>query len=269
MRGPQDVVNKILSTVSPAFAANPNASPTFPCSTPHTLSFQIGGTQFPVDPRDFVSQSSADDASTCVANNVVSTDAPSTGALFEWSLGDPFLKSTLVAFYYGNLTHPSQDPPRIGFMSMVPANASQILEGDVSAAQADGGSFSSKHRVLCSEFLLLLWHTNVASLRSGTEDAAPTASTVVDVSTETTSAQAGGATPVNTVLQNTQEVDPSAGVTPANDPASPTASNATGSPPSPSPSSTNSNSAGSSSHAPSGLLHILIPALSLLVYFAS
>lgn len=137
-------MNKILQTVSPAFAANSNASPTFPCSTAHTLAFQIGGQMFPVNPLDFVSQSSPDDATTCVADNIVSTDAPSSGALFEWSLGDPFLKSTLVAFYYGNLTNPSQDPPRIGFLSTVPANAIAVYQSDVSDAQADGGVFSSQ-----------------------------------------------------------------------------------------------------------------------------
>ena len=99
---------------------------------------------FPVDPRDFVSQEDADDATVCVASNIVSTDAPSEGALFEWSLGDPFLKSTMVAFYYGNLTNPSQDPPRIGFLSTVPANATAIYESDVSDAQEDGGVFTSE-----------------------------------------------------------------------------------------------------------------------------
>ena len=47
---------------------------------------------FPVDPRDFISASNGD-TSTCVADRVVATDAPSKGSLFSWSLGDPFLKS--------------------------------------------------------------------------------------------------------------------------------------------------------------------------------
>ncbi|KAI9443354.1 acid protease [Lactarius indigo] len=124
IRGPQDVVNSVLKGVSSAFAANSDASPTFPCKVPHTLAFQIGGKTFPVDPRDFMSQNKIGDVSTCVANNLVATDPPQSGALFSWSLGDPFFKSNLVAFYYGNLTHPSADPPRIGFLSMVPNNAS-------------------------------------------------------------------------------------------------------------------------------------------------
>jgi hypothetical protein len=45
---------------------------------------------------------------------------------------------TLVAFYYGNLTHPSVDPPRIGFLSTVPKNASQLLSIAVESAQQNG-----------------------------------------------------------------------------------------------------------------------------------
>ena len=141
IRGPTDVVSEILSTVSPAFAANSNASPTLSCNSSHTLAFEIGGQLFSVDPRDFLSQQNPGNASTCVASSVVSTDPPSFGALFRWSLGDPFLKSNLVAFYYGNLTHPSVDPPRIGFLSMVPSNASALLAGAVTDASQNGGNF--------------------------------------------------------------------------------------------------------------------------------
>jgi hypothetical protein len=67
---------------------------TFPCTTPHTLAFQISGRMFPVDPRDFVSQAFADTVADCVANLAV-TDIPKVGSgyLYSWSLGDPFLKS--------------------------------------------------------------------------------------------------------------------------------------------------------------------------------
>lgn len=54
----------------------------------------------------------------------------------------------MVAFYYGNMTHPSQDPARVGFMSMVPSDASYVLEKAVDAAIANGGVFlctSSHH----------------------------------------------------------------------------------------------------------------------------
>lgn len=153
IRGPNDVVNSILKRVSSAFAANPDAVPTFPCAMPHNLSFQIGRKTFPIDPRDFMSQGMPRDASTCVADSVVATDPPSRGALFSWSLGDPFFKSNLVAFYYGNLTHPSVDPPRIGFLSMVPDNASSIVQSVVSKAQANGGTFGSTSQAAPTSFV--------------------------------------------------------------------------------------------------------------------
>lgn len=144
IRGPSDVVNSILSKVSPAYAADSTAQPLLPCDDGHNLTFQIGGKLFPVDPRDFVSQNKRGDATNCVASNVVSTDAPSLGALFSWNLGDPFLKSNMVVFYYGNLTHPSVDPPRIGFVSLVPQNADALLDDAVEDAQKAGGVFESE-----------------------------------------------------------------------------------------------------------------------------
>ena len=72
---------------------------------------------------------------------VVGTDPPIAGALFSWSLGDPFLKSNLVAFYYGNLTNPSADPPRVGFLSRVPGDAEEELERAVDEAERNGGVF--------------------------------------------------------------------------------------------------------------------------------
>ncbi|KZT11931.1 acid protease [Laetiporus sulphureus 93-53] len=167
IRGPQDVVNNILSTVSPAYAADSSAKATLPCTDAHTLAFEIGGKMFSVDPRDFVSQNQTGNATECVASSVTSTDPPSLGSLFSWSLGDPFLKSNLAVFYYGNLTNPSVDPPRIGFMSMVPSNASELLDEAVSKAEKDGGDFST------------------------TLDVAPTASTVVDIPVTITSTSSG------------------------------------------------------------------------------
>ncbi|KAJ4490275.1 aspartic peptidase domain-containing protein [Lentinula aciculospora] len=140
IRGPSDVVNSILTTVSPNYnPSSTNSLPVLDCTAAHTLAFQIGGQMFPVDPRDFISDTKATNTKTCEADNVVATDPPSVGALFRWSLGDPFLKSTLVAFHYGNLTHPSVDPPRIGFLSMVPNNADALLTQAVEDAQSAGG----------------------------------------------------------------------------------------------------------------------------------
>jgi len=59
---------------------------------------------------------------------------------------DIYLCSNLVAFHYGNLTHPSVDPPRIGFLSMVPNNADALLDQAVDDAEANGGAFDSKSK---------------------------------------------------------------------------------------------------------------------------
>ena len=151
-------MSKILDAISPG--AIDSGSATFACADAHTISLELGGKQFPVDPRDFVTQNESGDAQTCVTSKIVSTDPPSTGSLFSWSLGDPFFRScvlvhtiseheanvkyvlsNLVAFYYGNLTHPSVDPPRIGFKSRVPQNASVALQAAVRQAVSSGGNF--------------------------------------------------------------------------------------------------------------------------------
>jgi len=93
---------------------------------------------FPVDPRDMIGEQREGDTTTCVADNLVSTDAPTVGATFRWNLGAPFMRSNLVAFHYGNLTHPSVDPPRIGLMSLVPENADDLFRQVIVDAQQTG-----------------------------------------------------------------------------------------------------------------------------------
>ncbi|KAJ7873883.1 aspartic peptidase domain-containing protein [Mycena olivaceomarginata] len=143
LRGPSDVVQNILGTISPNYTPDDPNSATLACAKAHNLAFKIGGKMFPIDPRDLPGPVSAHDAQNCVIDNLVATDAPGVGALFRWSLGDPFMKSNLVAFHYGNLTHPSQDPPRIGFLSQVPDNAAALLTQAVQQAIGDGGDFES------------------------------------------------------------------------------------------------------------------------------
>jgi len=147
LRGPQDVVNSIFKTISTQFAADSSAAPLYPCATPHTLAYQIGGKMFPVDPRDFATSDHPGDATNCSAQNLVSTDAPSSGALYSWNIGAPFFRSNLVVFYFGNLTHPSVDPPRIGFLNTVPSNADELLKQAVQRAQANQGRFPTKSDV--------------------------------------------------------------------------------------------------------------------------
>ncbi|KAG1865478.1 aspartic peptidase domain-containing protein [Suillus subalutaceus] len=117
IRGPPDVISYIQNMLG---------GPQFACSFPHTLAFQIGGRMFPVDPRDFINQVRSGNAQVCGAN-LAQTDVPVLGGggyLYSWSLGDPFLKGVLAAFYYGSFTGLSQDPPRIGFLStMLPPSS--------------------------------------------------------------------------------------------------------------------------------------------------
>jgi Eukaryotic aspartyl protease len=86
IRGPQDVVQSLMTTVTGSSTAS-----TYDCSVPHTMSFQIGGSMFPVDPRDFLQPS--DVGTKQCQPNVAATDPPRSGFLYSWSLGDPFLKS--------------------------------------------------------------------------------------------------------------------------------------------------------------------------------
>ncbi|KAG5646919.1 hypothetical protein DXG03_001995 [Asterophora parasitica] len=131
LRGPADIVAGIRSKLGARF----------PCNEPHTLSFQIGGKLFPVDPRDFVNQEFVNSVNLCSAN-LVATDPPAEGRyLYSWSLGDPFLKSVLATYHYGNLTYPSRDQPRMGFLSTVPEDADDQLKAAVAAASKNGGNF--------------------------------------------------------------------------------------------------------------------------------
>ncbi|EIM84055.1 acid protease [Stereum hirsutum FP-91666 SS1] len=205
IRGPSDVLSTIASMISSSSSdANANANTntvTYPCSEPHTLAFEIGGRMFPVDPRDFGTQvsssssssssSSGDDGGdgddgddedgdgsepTCSFNLAVTDPPGSGGFLYSWSLGDPFLKSALVSFYYGNLTYPSQDQPRVGLLSTVPEDANEELEDAVKEAEEAGRGLPEITQ----------------SAPTGTADAASTNSLGVAQATASASSSGGG-----------------------------------------------------------------------------
>ncbi|PFH49467.1 hypothetical protein AMATHDRAFT_63168 [Amanita thiersii Skay4041] len=133
IRGPADLVDMIIKKLGD----------TFPCREAHSMAFSIGGKMFPVDPRDFTMQAFDNDVTRCTAK-LVATDPPQVGGyLYSWSLGDPFLRSVLTAYHYGNLTHPSQDQPRMGFLSTVPSDAADQLQAAVDQAGTNGGNFPS------------------------------------------------------------------------------------------------------------------------------
>lgn len=83
IRGPRDVLGAIIAQLG---------GDTYDCAEAHILAFQIGGNLYPVDPRDFGSQTYENTVSQCTPNLAV-TDPPSSGFLYSWSIGDPFLKS--------------------------------------------------------------------------------------------------------------------------------------------------------------------------------
>lgn len=144
---------------SPNAPANDPPAATYDCS-PHSLAFRIGGQLFAVDPRDLISQATPNAvglAEAACSLNLAVTDTPveGDGFLFTWSLGVPFLKrygkqfvrspvptipSALAAFYYGNITHPDVDRPRIGLLSTLPQNASALLSQAVDAAGTSDGN---------------------------------------------------------------------------------------------------------------------------------
>jgi len=134
IRGPQDVLSEIYQRLGTSQQGM------IPCSEPHTLAFEIGGQMFPIDPRDFIQPAQQGDLNGCWPN-IVATDPPAKGFLYSWSFGDPFLKSVVTSFYYGNLTYPSQDPPRMGFASTVPGNANDLLAAAISDAALNGNNF--------------------------------------------------------------------------------------------------------------------------------
>ncbi|KAI0051557.1 acid protease [Auriscalpium vulgare] len=129
VRGPKDVIQAIVDRLG---------GTTYPCSDAHSLEFEIGGTRFPVDPRDFGSQAFTNSDGLCIPS-LASTDPPGNGFLYSWSIGDPFLKSVMASYYYGNLTYPSHDPPRIGLLSTVPSDAVERLKSVVNYANSSLG----------------------------------------------------------------------------------------------------------------------------------
>jgi hypothetical protein len=56
-----------------------------------------------------------------------------------------FCRSVLSSYYYGNLSYPSQDPPRMGFLSTVPTDADDKLKAAVTAATKNGNGFPGKY----------------------------------------------------------------------------------------------------------------------------
>lgn len=54
----------------------------------------------------------------------------------------------LVAYYYGNITSPLLDPPKVGLLSTVPADVASQLQQAIQAVLTSDGQFPSK---FCSQ----------------------------------------------------------------------------------------------------------------------
>lgn len=50
-----------------------------------------------------------------------------------------FYQRVLSAYYFGNITYPSRDPPKVGFLSTVPNNARDLMKDAVDTASMLGG----------------------------------------------------------------------------------------------------------------------------------
>lgn len=118
----------------------------YPCASAQSLVFEFGGIgklgnfnlnisdstggtrKFKVDARDFGRPiyTEKDNGKWCIPN-LAPTDAPELGGyLYSWSLGEPFLRGVLASFWFGNLTNPSRDGAKIGFLSTVPGWSGEI-----------------------------------------------------------------------------------------------------------------------------------------------
>ena len=58
-----------------------------------------------------------------------------------------WLDSVLAAFYFGNITYPSHDPPKMGFLSTVPQDAASQLVSAVAAVKT-GDNFPGRFSLL-------------------------------------------------------------------------------------------------------------------------
>lgn len=177
LRGPEDVVVKILQTLSPRFDPNVAGSvPAVPCGMAPALAFQIGGQvshrtvhglsiRLKFGVRCFqltlaiLSANWIQKMLLSVKRTILCppihrvTVTCSVGALELHFLGRMYFiganikdthwhqnLSNLVVFHYGNLTHPSVDPPRIGLRSNVPANANLLMREAVKIATKKGAT---------------------------------------------------------------------------------------------------------------------------------
>lgn len=166
-----DAINNVLGTHPGVF---------WDCAHAHNLTFQIGGKLFPLDPRDFYTNDgrTATECTSSVQDRRLSSSSSGRekSAPYNWTLGVPFLKSNAVVFYFGNLTHPSADPPKVGLVSLVPEDAGALLQEAGGEAGGASANLPGRFSVLCDEIRssIRTWATDRASCvsyeRTGTDE---------------------------------------------------------------------------------------------------
>ncbi|KAL1740991.1 aspartic peptidase domain-containing protein [Schizophyllum fasciatum] len=166
LRGPADVLRAIAGRLG---------GDVFPCAEPHALEFEFGGARFAVDPRDFAVPAYEGDVEHCTAA-LAATDTPTIGEgyLYSWSLGIPFLKSVLSAYHFGDLAYPSRDAPRVGLLSTVPDDASDLYKAAFEGASSKGSFYSTTEAAPTGTMSAYAANADGVALASST--ASPTAS---------------------------------------------------------------------------------------------
>jgi hypothetical protein len=72
-------------------------------------------------------------------------------------------RSVLASFYFGNISYPSKDPPRVGFLSTVPSDAGDQLKAAVAEASSASANFPGECLASFSSLPLLSSSASSAS----------------------------------------------------------------------------------------------------------
>ncbi|KZP16293.1 acid protease [Athelia psychrophila] len=113
---------------------------TLPCNTVLNLAIGIGGKQFAINPFDLIEPLDSNDSAEC-AVGISQADPPTATQTFSYILGDAIFRSTLIAFYWGNLTDQASDPARMGFLSTTDAGAADAEYSSFWASAGTGFAF--------------------------------------------------------------------------------------------------------------------------------
>lgn len=104
------------------------------------------------------------------------------------------MRSVLSSYYYGNLSLPSVDAPKMGFLSTVPSDASQLLADAVAAATKAGKNYPGASALLPHSWCAWLTRVNYTAVTeaapSGTITPALTNADKVTTATASASANA-------------------------------------------------------------------------------